>query len=400
MDLLKEARAEIGEIDREMAALFTRRMAAAARVAAYKKEHGLPVLNAAREQTLTARNLLRVPPDLRPYYRGFFEAVLCASRNRQTALLSGMRIAYSGVPGAFAHTAARRIFPAGEAVAFPDFESAYRAAERGECHAAVLPIENSYAGDVGQVLDLAFAGPLSVSGVFDLPLSQYLLARPGVNLPDIREVVSHPQALSQCAPFLRAHGFTLTQAENTAMAAKKVAGSARRDLAAVGSREAAALYGLSVLGGEINEQRHNTTRFAVFSPAEVKIGENDRRFLLLFTTKDAPGALGEAISVISRRHFNLTALKSHPTGSKIFAYYFFVEGEGNLGTPEGRGMLSDLLSLCSTVRVLGSYGQEKVIDRETSPDGADPSGEAAGQNGNKAANGIKKNRKEARHADA
>ena len=361
---IAEARKNIDRIDREMAELFAERMQAAAVVAAYKEEHGLPVEDKAREAEMIARNTERLPPAYRPYYRNFLVGTITESKRYQRLLVSGLRVAYSGVEGAFAHVATMRIFgEPGEKVACPDFATAYRSVESGACHCAVLPIENSYAGDVGQVMDLAWRGSLTISGIYDLPLSQCLLAKPGVTLAEVREVVSHPQALAQCQPYLRRQGWIQTTAVNTAVAARTVAAGERRGVAVIAARETADLYGLQVLENDINEQKSNTTRFAVFSPAACEIKPSDNHFVLLFSCKNQPGALGDAISVISRHDYNLKCLKSHPTGVENWAYYFYAEGEGNLGTEAGQTMRRELERVCNSVRVLGSFSGERMLNR-------------------------------------
>ena len=361
---IAEARKNIDRIDREMAELFAERMQAAAVVAAYKEEHGLPVEDKAREAEMIARNTERLPPAYRPYYRNFLVGTITESKRYQRLLVSGLRVAYSGVEGAFAHVATMRIFgEPGEKVACPDFATAYRSVESGACHCAVLPIENSYAGDVGQVMDLAWRGSLTISGIYDLPLSQCLLAKPGVTLAEVREVVSHPQALAQCQPYLRRQGWIQTTAVNTAVAARMVAAGERREVAVIAARETADLYGLQVLENDINEQKSNTTRFAVFSPAACEIKPSDNHFVLLFSCKNQPGALGDAISVISRHDYNLKCLKSHPTGVENWAYYFYAEGEGNLGTEAGQTMRRELERVCNSVRVLGSFSGERMLNR-------------------------------------
>lgn len=360
---IAEARKNIDRIDREMAELFAERMQAAAVVAAYKEEHGLPVEDKAREAEMIARNTERLPPAYRPYYRNFLVGTITESKRYQRLLVSGLRVAYSGVEGAFAHVATMRIFgEPGEKVACPDFATAYRSVESGACHCAVLPIENSYAGDVGQVMDLAWRGSLTISGIYDLPLSQCLLAKPGVTLAEVREVVSHPQALAQCQPYLRRQGWIQTTAVNTAVAARTVAARERREVAVIAARETADLYGLQVLENDINEQKSNTTRFAVFSPAACEIKPSDNHFVLLFSCKNQPGALGDAISVISRHDYNLKCLKSHPTGVENWAYYFYAEGEGNLGTEAGQTMRRELERVCNSVRVLGSFSGERMLN--------------------------------------
>ena len=361
---IAEARKNIDRIDREMAELFAERMQAAAVVAAYKEEHGLPVEDKAREAEMIARNTERLPPAYRPYYRNFLVGTITESKRYQRLLVSGLRVAYSGVEGAFAHVATMRIFgEPGEKVACPDFATAYRSVESGACHCAVLPIENSYAGDVGQVMDLAWRGSLTISGIYDLPLSQCLLAKPGVTLAEVREVVSHPQALAQCQPYLRRQGWIQTTAVNTAVAARTVAAGERREVAVIAARETADLYGLQVLENDINEQKSNTTRFAVFSPAACEIKPSDNHFVLLFSCKNQPGALGDAISVISRHDYNLKCLKSHPTGVENWAYFFYAEGEGNLGTEAGQTMRRELERVCNSVRVLGSFSGERMLNQ-------------------------------------
>ena len=361
---IAEARKNIDRIDREMAELFAERMQAAAVVAAYKEEHGLPVEDKAREAEMIARNTERLPPAYRPYYRNFLVGTITESKRYQRLLVSGLRVAYSGVEGAFAHVATMRIFgEPGEKVACPDLATAYRSVESGACHCAVLPIENSYAGDVGQVMDLAWRGSLTISGIYDLPLSQCLLAKPGVTLAEVREVVSHPQALAQCQPYLRRQGWIQTTAVNTAVAARTVAAGERREVAVIAARETADLYGLQVLENDINEQKSNTTRFAVFSPAACEIKPSDNHFVLLFSCKNQPGALGDAISVISRHDYNLKCLKSHPTGVENWAYSFYAEGEGNLGTEAGQTMRRELERVCNSVRVLGSFSGERMLNR-------------------------------------
>ena len=362
MNDLQNARRTIEKIDAEMAELFEKRMKAAETVAEFKKENALPIEDKKREAELTAKNCEFVSFEYRPYYESFIGNVMDVSKKYQKRLLEGMKIAYSGVEGAFAHIATMRIFKCGEAVSCPDFDSAYKAVEDGECDCAVLPIENSYAGDVDRVLDLAFHGKLSVSGIYDMPLGQSLLAKPGTNMEDITEVRSHPQALSQCMPYLREHGWKLIQAVNTAVAAKSVAEGERNDIAVVASKDAAELYGLKILQEDINENKKNTTRFAVFTRSECKVTPKDEHFLIMFTTKNEPGSLGGAIAVIGEYRFNLRSLKSRPTGNANWEYYFYAEGEGNIDSLDGRKMIHDLKKLCENVKILGSFSDEKILD--------------------------------------
>ena len=359
MTELEKARLIINETDREMAALFEKRMDAARLVAAYKKEHGVPVDDFAREAEILKRNAQYIQRDeYRSHYVNFLQHTIDLSKSLQHRLLDGMRVAYSGVEGAFANIAAERVFPDATAVACKDFKAAYDAVVAGECDCALLPVENSHNGDVGQVMDLAFFGPLFVTGVYEIEIVQNLLAVKGTTIDEVKQVISHPQALGQCAEYIRKHGFETVEAVNTAVAAREVAQSGRHDIAAIGSAEAAEKFGLKILEKRINESNVNTTRFAVFSRAARAHSPADDRFLMLFTVKNAAGSLGRAISVIGQHGFNLLALKSRPTKELIWDYYFYVEGEGNVGSEQGTAMIRDLQECCSNLKILGSYEKE------------------------------------------
>lgn len=356
---LISAREEINRIDREMAELFCQRLRAVQDVAAYKKSRGLPVLDANREKEVIARASALIEDDvMREYYICQLRSTMALSRRYQHRLLSGEKVAYSGVPGAFAAQATGVIFPDAEAVPCRDFADAYAAVEAGECECAVLPLENSIGGDVAQVLDLAYAGSLYVTGVYELEIEQNLLGVPGATTADVREVVSHPQALAQCEPYLQKNGWTLHEAVNTAAAAQAVAQAGDRSVAAIGTREAAEMYGLDVIAANIGADQTNTTRFAVFSRVPRQPQPGDGRFLLFFTVRHQAGALGRAIDAIGKTGFNLRALKSRPTKRSNWSYYFFAEGEGNLSDEDGQNMLSELALACENVRVLGTYGTE------------------------------------------
>lgn len=358
MDGLQEARKIITEVDDQIAQLFQRRMEAARMVAAYKKEHGMPILDAAREEEILRKGSDRVEDDeIRGYYMDFMRSTMAISRRYQQKLLHGMKVAYSGVEGAFAHIAADKLFPDAQKLAYGDFAAAYDAVVQGDCDAVVLPLENSYAGEVGQVTDLMFSGPLYVNGTLALAVTHDLLAPEGATLESIRQVVSHPQALSQCNAFIKRHDFRQTPYENTALAAKYVAQLNDPTVAAIASGESASRYGLKVLAEGINQSRTNTTRFAVLSRSENRniSKEHGAHFILMFTVRNEAGALARALNIIGAHGFNMRTLRSRPMQELLWQYYFYVEAEGNIRSYEGKCMLEELNVCCDKIKCIGSF---------------------------------------------
>lgn len=358
MEELEQARKIIDEVDGEMAKLFCRRMEAAKKIAAYKGARGLPIFDPTREGAVLAKSGERVADEeMRAYYTLFQKEVMAVSRAYQRKLLSGERVAYAGTVGAFAHLAVRRLFPEAEAVAYPDFFAAWRAVEEGDCELAVLPIENSFQGEVGTVTDLMFSGSLFLNAVTEMPVTQALLAKKGTSLSEIRRVISHPQALGQCAAYISSHGFLTEEYANTALAAKYVAECDDPTVGAIASAEAAEIFGLSVLESNIHTKATNATRFAVFSRSAHKPSTNECgvRSVFLFTVPNRAGALASAIDIIGAHGFNLRTLRSRPMKDLFWQYYFYAEAEGNLSTEAGREMLAELGGVCDRLKIVGVY---------------------------------------------
>ena len=358
---LEEARKTINKVDAQMAELFVERMRAAELVYAYKKEYGLPILDAKRENVVIERNASAIEDEvLRGYYIDFLRDVMAVSRAYQYRMQSGLKVAYSGVEGAFAHIAAGRIFPVANRIPYRDFALAYDAVVRGESDFAVLPIENSYAGEVGQTIDLLFTGTLYVNGIYELKICQNLLGVPGATVADIRRVTSHPQALSQCHDYIALHGFTTEEASNTAIAAKTVAESGDKTLGAIASVETAELYGLQVLDTNIHKSAENTTRFAVLS----KVRANTPAYtnsVLMFSVKNEAGTLANAIGIIGKYGYNMTALRSRPLKDHSWQYYFYIELDGSTDTDDGRQMMRELGAVCDKLKLAGTFAPHTEI---------------------------------------
>ena len=355
---LDESREIINRTDREMARLFEERMSAAAEIARYKMERGLPIYDPAREDEVIRRGSEAIESaEVREHYVNFLKSTMAVSRAYQARIMEGMRVAYCGTEGAFAHIATKKLFPDAKKVAHSTFEEAYEAVVRGDCELAVLPRENSYNGEVGQVTDMMFSGSLFLSDVLELAVTQDLLALPGTKLGDIKEVISHPQALGQCAEFIKEHGMLASEYSNTALAAKYVSESKNKSIAAIASAEAAEIFGLEVIERNINSARNKTTRFAVFTRIEPKRSEDAKAVhsVITFTVRNEAGALAKAIEVIGKHGFNMNALRSRPMKDLLWQYYFYVEAEGNPYTDNGRDMMNELGRYCDKLRTVGTF---------------------------------------------
>lgn len=358
---LEEARQIINKVDAQMAELFVERMKAAEMVSEYKKEFGLPILDKERENAVVEKNASLINDDvIKEYYIDYIKNLMSISRSYQYRLQNGLKVAYSGVEGAFAHIAAGRIFPDCNRVSYRDFKSAYDSVVRGESDVAVIPIENSYAGEVGQTIDLIFSGSLYINGIYELEIHQNLLGLPDATIDDIKKVTSHPQALSQCHDYIKLRGFDTEESNNTAVAAKAVVNKNDKTLGAIASVETAEIYGLKVIEANINKSGENTTRFAVLSKVKAD-SPSLSNSVLMFTVKNEAGSLANAISIIGKYGYNMTALRSRPLKKHSWQYYFYIEIDGKTNNENGEKMIEDLSKICDKLKIAGTYAPHSEI---------------------------------------
>ncbi|MDI9490077.1 MAG: bifunctional chorismate mutase/prephenate dehydratase [Clostridiaceae bacterium] len=364
-DDLKRSRKKINEVDRQMADLFEQRMKLSEKVAAYKKQHGLQVYVPEREEEMIRNNSNWIKDQaLTGYYSDFLRQTMRISRSYQDKLLNGMNIGYSGIEGAYAHIAAQKLFPTARKKSYHGFKATYDAVVNGDCDVAILPLENSSAGEVGQVTDLIFSGPLFINATYELTISHDLIGIPGASLEDIRTVISHPQALDQCTKYIKENDLKQLTSDNTALAAQYVAEQQDATIAAIASEDSAELYGLEILVSGINTAKTNTTRFAILSAAENKAINNKREvhFALMFTVAHEAGSLARALNIIGAHGYNLRTLRSRPMPELMWQYYFYAEADGNIYTPDGQDMLEALQLCCNQVKMVGSFVKQKAVE--------------------------------------
>lgn len=378
---LSEIRKEIDAVDEEMTKLFVRRMACADQVAAAKRGTGKPVLDPGREREILAKVAERVGPALESEGKLLFSTLLSVSRGRQRAQLAddGMfaktvaeamsatpaifpskaNVACPGAEGGYSQQAAVAFVKFPSLFYFRDFESVFTAVEEGMCEYGVLPIENSTAGSVTQVYDLMAKHDFKIAKALKLRIRHVLLAPKGVKLADVKEIASHPQAIAQCAEFLKAHqGVRSVPASNTAAAAAELAKSGRKDAAVIASRECAELYGLDILADDISDTTSNFTRFICIS-RKTEIYPDANKFSLMMSLSHRPGSLADILIRFGAVGVNLTKLESRPVPGSDFEFRFIFDFEAS---PHDVRVVKLLSSLASDPEVehftfLGAYAE-------------------------------------------
>ena len=240
---------------------------------------------------------------------------------------------------------------------FKRFEGVFQAVESGLCKYGVLPIENSSYGSVTEVYDLMRKHQFFIVRGVRVKIDHRLLAKPGTRLEDVREILSHEQAIGQCSEFLKGlKDVKVTVCENTAMAAQMVSQSERKDIAAISAPACAALYGLSVVKSDISNSDSNFTRFICIAK-NLEIYPDANKMSLMLNVQHKPGALYSMIAKFSALGLNLTKLESRPIAGTDFEFMFYFDLDASVYDEAALQLLAQLDQGPETFTYLGSYSE-------------------------------------------
>ena len=371
---IQEIRKEINEIDRELSALFARRMECSKEVAKYKLKNGMPIFDPEREvQILDA--VEKSTGEYGFYARRLYSEIMELSRSLQYDMLDSgselkntilsaekdipydsdsVRIACFGVPETYSHSACRRLFPNSRPEFYPTFRELFEAMQSDKAQFGIIPIENSSAGSVTEVYDLMLKYRFYISASTEIPVDHCLAAVKGTKLENVKKVLSHGQALYQCSEYITANGLEQEQCKSTAAAAKFVSGSGDDTIAAICSEDAAKRYGLDIILRDFRNDPHNTTRFIVISK-KLYIEESADKISLCFALPHVTGSLYTVLCRFAVNGLNLTKIESRPKPGTEFEYLFYLDFDGSTRTDSIISLICALSKELSEFSFLGNY---------------------------------------------
>ncbi|MDE6708260.1 MAG: chorismate mutase [Oscillospiraceae bacterium] len=367
---LDELRQNINALDAEILKSFEQRMELCRQVALYKQENGLPIFQTDREKDVIHRIRKQAPENLKGYASVLFQNIMDISKYLQyrelhknvqpyefkTLKLSSASVACQGTAGANAETAAKQIFGQDcKPQFFAGFADVFSAVQNGDVQFGVIPVENSTAGSVVQAYDLMDKYNFYINKTTVVEITNCLAVKSGTKLEQIKEIFSHPQALSQCSQFIANHQFHANEYSNTATAAKMVA-ETDQPFGAICSENCAELHGLEILQKSISDCVPNNTRFICISK-ELLLPEDANRISVMLKLPHEEGSLYRLLSKFLIGDMNLLKLESRPIKNGSFEVMFYLDFSGNIHESTVCALLSELSENLEYFKFLGNYSE-------------------------------------------
>ncbi|WDV44333.1 prephenate dehydratase [Clostridiaceae bacterium M8S5] len=383
MNELDKLRNDIDEIDKELVALFEKRMEKVIEIGEFKKKNNVPVLNQSREIEVINKNTKRLKnKDFVNKAKEFLNKMMEISKDIQRKNINNkpendlsnhknnihldevanhLRIGYQGEPGSFSQEALIEHFTDKvKMFNVREFEGVFELIEKGEIDYGVLPIENSSTGGIAEVYDLLKKYGFYIIGERCIKVEHNLVALKNAEIKDINQVYSHPQAFKQCSEFLKEHPrLKRIPYKNTAISAKYIKEEQSKNKAAICSKKAAQLYDLEIINENINYNKHNHTRFMIIGK-RLEYNDISNKISIITTSAHTPGSLYKILESFTQNNLNMMKIESRPIVDKSWEYLFYIDFSGNLNDDAVKQSIEAIKENSTYFRLLGNYQSHKV----------------------------------------
>lgn len=347
---LDHLRDEINKIDKQIVELLEKRLEFVVDIGKVKKQKGKNVFYPDREKFILNRILEYRKKFPKESLSRIFSYIFQVSRSFE----ENIKVAFLGPEGTYSHEAATQIFgPDCEYIPKKTISDIFEAVSSNFVHYSVVPIENTTEGVVTYTIDMFNTYPMKIISELYLKIVNNLLSKE-TSLNKIKKVYSHRQPLSQSRKWLETHlpNAKIIETNSTAEAALLV--SKQKHSAAIGSEEAARIYGLNILRAS-TQTSHNYTRFFVIGKENDNNITGKDKTSILFTAKDEPGALYSIISYFVEANINLSKIESRPYPGRPWEYFFFVDIDGHVKSDAVKKTLEKIKQKTIDLNILGSY---------------------------------------------
>ena len=373
---LDQLRTDIDKIDRQLLDLFVNRMRLCQQVADYKMQNGLPVFQSKRENEILEKIGDNSPEDLSNSAKLLFSEIMniskCLQKNKLTRLepveaaepVKKPVVACPGIKGSYCEQSVYKAF--GDNLDrieyFPSFDDVFEAVDKGKADYGMVALENSTAGGVSDTYDLMGKYDLHIVKRVSIPINHVLAMKKGGDISKLTIILSHEQALHQCAGFIKANPeYKTKEMLNTSIAAKTVADSDDVTLGCICSEGCAKLYGLEPVKRNIVDNSENFTRFICISK-KLELPEDADVISICLSLPHTTGSLYRTLTQFAVEGLHILKIESKPLPAQVaelreenFDVIFYMDFEGNMHSENVAKLLQNLQNDMKYYKLLGNY---------------------------------------------
>jgi len=273
-----------------------------------------------------------------------------------------VKVSIQGTRGSFHDIVARKEFPDDSEIIESDTtHQVFEDVKKGLVDFGVIAIENSIYGSFLENYDFMLKYEVRIVSEVYLKIVLDLLALPGVRVEEIKEVYSHPMAMTEAHSFLEKHsGMLRIETEDTAGSVRMIKERCLKNAAAIGSSLAAEIYGMKILSRDIGKKK-NYTRFLIISK-NASYPEGSNKTSLVIQAKNLPGSLYHCLKCFADERINLSKIESRPVIGRTWDYNFYLDFEKGLDAPETQKALKELGNLAPMIKIMGSYKRSPLTE--------------------------------------
>lgn len=368
---LQDLRNDIDSIDKEILSLFIKRMSLCKNVAQFKIENNLPVYQGNREQDIIDNIRENTPSHLADGAAALFYNIMDISKcvqqeellmntpfisTKKLDLSGNVKVGCQGMDGSNSNTAADLLFNSPNIVYYHEFEDVFKAVDNGDVKFGVLPVQNSTTGSIIQIYDLMKKYDFYVARMVRVEIDHCLAVKKNTNFNNVKNVYSHPQALSQCSAFISENNLRAIPYENTATAAKFISQS-NEPLAAICSERCANMYDFNIIAKNIADSSPNYTRFICISK-DFYLSDDADVISILITIPNIQGSLSRLLTKFFVNGLNLEKLESRPLAGGSFNVMFYIDFQGNVNNPKVSALLTELQNEYPSFKFIGNFKEQ------------------------------------------
>lgn len=367
---LKKIRNQIDKIDTKIVKAFEQRMTIVDKVATYKIENNMEILDSSREKAVIDRAVYKTDNEyLKPYIPYLYSTVMSISKQHQRNLIQkhnatstinaspaidNAKVGYLGIEGSFSYQALKEYFTDATTYAYASFEQVLDSVLSGTIDYAIVPVENTSTGNVDTSIDLLADRNVWILDEYIIKIEHCLLGIKGAKETDIKKVYSHHQGIGQCREYLFNNNIAYSIEPSTAHGAQLVQKENNLEHGAIASKLCAKIYNLNVLKENINTNHHNYTRFVVVSKKQ-KVLPNANKISIVATINHRAGALYDLVGLFAEHKINLLKIVSRPIANNPWEYNFHLDFTGNIDDASIKQVLAAADKICVKVKLLGCY---------------------------------------------